>query len=130
MRICRFIVDNDTYIVYHYGMTSQTPTAKERAARSRLRQILNQSGLLRANLVLMKRPCGGTACRCARGKRYWHASWYISQSRDGKIRMKIIPRDQLETVRAWAMDYHEARKLLGVIGDERWDRIGKAKKRR
>lgn len=111
-------------------MINPAKTAKERAARSRLRQLLNESGLLRANLVLMKRPCGAASCRCARGKRYWHASWYISQSKDGKIRMKCVPREQLENARVWITGYRQARELLGVVGDEHWDRIGKAGKSR
>lgn len=107
-------------------MTSRS--GKERAARARLRQILNANdGLLRANLVPMKRYCGTRTCRCAKGKRYWHISWYASQSQQGKARMKSIPPKQLDQVRDWAKSYQEARKLLAVVGDERWKEIGKEK---
>ena len=104
-------------------------SAKERAALSRLRQILKDPGLLRANFVKMRRPCGTPSCRCAKGKRHWHVSWYINQSKDGKLRMKCVPKEQLEQVQAWVTRYQEARKLLSVAGDERWDRIGKPRKR-
>jgi hypothetical protein len=111
-------------------MTPKTAqTTKERAARARLRQIFNGSdGLLRANLVSMKRYCGTASCRCARGKRHWHASWYASQSQRGKIRMKSIPPQQLEDVRKWAEHYQEARRLLAVVGDEYWNKVGKKRK--
>ena len=103
---------------------------KERAARSRLRQLLNEPTLLRANLVEMKRFCGSPSCRCAKSKRHWHVSWYASQSQGGKPRMKCIPRDQVEEVRRWVERYQEARKLLGLVGDASWGRLGKPRKRK
>ena len=108
--------------------TSQT--AKERAARSRLRQILNEPGMMRANLVEMKRSCGTPSCRCAKTKRHWHVSWYISQSKSGKVRMKCIPGDQLADVRIWVSRYQEARELLAAVGDEYWNRVGKNPKKK
>lgn len=111
-------------------MTSKsTQSAKELAARARLRQIFNGSeGLLRANLVPMRRYCGTATCRCARGKRHWHVSWYASQSQKGKVRMKSIPPHQLEGTRTWAEHYQEARHLLAVVGDEYWKQIGRKEK--
>jgi len=105
-------------------------SAKERAALSRLRQILNEPGLLRANFVKMRRPCGTQSCRCARGKRYWHVSWYVNQSKGGKLRMKCVPKEQLEQIQIWVARYQEARKLLAVAGDERWGWIGKSHNRK
>ncbi len=101
-------------------------SAKERAARARLRQLFNSSaGILRANLVPMKRYCGTATCRCAQGKRHWHVSWYASQSQQGKSRMKSIPPKQLDEIRNWAKCYQEARRLLAIVGDEYWKEIGK-----
>lgn len=103
-------------------------SARERAARARLRQIFNgKDGILRANLVPMKRYCGTATCRCVRGKRYWHVSWYASQSQQGRVRMKSIPPKQLDEIRIWAECYQEARKLLAIVGDEYWKEIGKEK---
>ena len=103
---------------------------KERDARSRLRQLLNEPTLLRANLVEMRRFCGSPTCRCAKAKRYWHLSWYASQSQNGKQRMKFIPADQVDEVRRWVERYQEARALLAIVGDTSWDRFGKQRKRR
>jgi hypothetical protein len=105
-------------------------SAKERDARSRLRQLLNEPTLLRANLVEMKRFCGSPSCRCAKSKRHWHLSWYASQSQNGKQRMKFIPADQVEEVRQWVERYQQARSLLATVGDASWDRIGKPRKQR
>lgn len=104
-------------------------SANERAARSRLRQLLNEPALLRANLVEMKRFCGSASCRCAKSKRYWHVSWYASQSHRGKPRMKCIPAEQVDEVRQWVKRYQEARTLLALVGDSSWDRIGKKVRR-
>ena len=108
-------------------MTARTtPTARERDARSRLRQLINSGmGLLRANLIPMKRSCGRPSCRCARSKRQKHLSWYISQSKNGKLRMRCIPQDQMDIARAWALNYQQARKLLRAIGDEYWLQVGR-----
>jgi hypothetical protein len=109
--------------------TSFAKTNKERVALSRLRQIfIENDGMLRASLVEMKRYCGTQSCRCTKGKRHWHASWYASQSRQGKLRMKSVPPEQLEDVRRWVRRFREARRLLAVVGDEYWGRIGKQEK--
>ena len=108
-----------------------SPSARARRALSRLRQIINgPEELLRANCVKMTHACGKQHCRCTKAKRYWHVSWYVSQSKNGKQRMKSVPREQLERVRDWAGRYQEARELLSIVGDDPWDRIGKPRKRK
>jgi hypothetical protein len=42
--------------------------------------------------------------------------------------MKSIPPQQLEDVRKWAEHYQEARRLLAVVGDEYWNKVGKKRK--
>lgn len=106
--------------------------APERLALSRLRQILNSppAPFLRASFVKMKHPCGRSSCRCSRDKKFWHLSWYISQSLHGKPRMKSVPKEQLPDVRQWIERYQEAKKLLADIGTVSWGRVGKGKKRK
>lgn len=103
-------------------------SAAERKALSRLRQILNEPGILRANWVQMKHRCGKSQCHCAGSKQYWHLSWYIRQTIKGKPRMKAIPSEQLEQVRRWVERYQEARQLLQQIGDFYWNKVGKNRK--
>ncbi len=106
-----------------------TASTRERAALSKLRQIIHGPGeLLRASWVKMQHPCGRSSCRCSTAKRHWHLSWYVSQSKNGKQRMKCVPREQLEEVRRWVSRYQGARDLLAIIGDTYWDRIGKSRK--
>jgi len=100
-------------------------TARERAALSRLRQILNDAGgVLRANCVLRKHRCGKEACHCKSSRRHWHSSWYVSQSRNGKLRSKYIAPEQIQDVREWVARYQEARRLLMMVGDAAWERLG------
>lgn len=106
-----------------------TTLTRERMALSKLRQIIHGPGeLLRASLVKMQHPCGKSSCRCYKAKRRWHLSWYVSQSKNGKQRMKCVPREQLEDVRRWVSRYQEAREFLVIVGDAQWDRIGKSRK--
>jgi hypothetical protein len=48
----------------------------------------------------------------------------VSQSRNGKLRTKYVPADQIPDVRQWTAHYQEARRLLMIIGDASWDRVG------
>jgi len=103
---------------------------RERSALSRLRQILGESGLMRASLFLLHNTCGKQGCRCMRGKRYRHISWYVSQSRKGKLRRKFVPLTQLDEVRRWLERYREIRLLLDQVSEEYWKRLGNPKKGR
>ena len=105
-------------------------SAGERDALARLRQILRDPGLLRASWIKMKHPCGKNYCHCSKDKRHWHLSWYASQSKDGKPRMKCVPYDQLKKVRLWVSRYQEARTLLARVGDLYWDRISSKRESR
>jgi|SRR6185437_5697456 len=100
-----------------------TQSPRERAALSRLRQIFNEYGLLRANCVKRRHTCGHDYCRCGSSAKHLHLSWYASQSRKGKLRTKYIPPDRVAEVRRWVARYQEARRLLMVLGDAFWDRI-------
>lgn len=104
---------------------------KGRSDISGLRQILcgRNPELLRANWIKMKHTCGRSYCRCAKAKRYWHISWYVSQSKNGKSRMKSVPEEQRKRVAEWIHQYQQARRLLQRVGDLYWDRVGSEKKR-
>ena len=103
--------------------TMKQRSASERTALSRLRQIMAQSHFLRGSLIKLKHPCGKSNCKCSRGRRYWHISWYISQSRDGKLRRKSIPKNLLPQVKQWINRYQEIRKLLDKVSQEYWKQL-------
>lgn len=102
---------------------AQTP--QERQALSRLRQLLNDPGLLRASLVLYRRPCGKDSCRCAQDKRHWHASWYLGHCHKGKSETQYLPEEAVAEVRAWVERYREVEALMGQISHGYWERLKK-----
>jgi len=110
---------------------AQALSTKERSLLSRLRQIINQPhpALLRASWVKMNHPCGKSYCRCAKTKTHWHLSWYLSQSFQGKPRMKSVPKDQLPHVRLRVKNYQQAKDLLATLGTLPWEQIGKGARR-
>jgi len=101
---------NEPVIPRHDGLSRQ-----ERELYSRARQLLNESGLIRGNLVEMRRVCGKKTCHCRSDPEKKHRSLYLSLSVDGKPRMVYIPSDWEKRVREWASRYARLRDLLGQI---------------
>jgi len=94
---------------------------KEREIVSRLHKLINKAGLLRANLVRMKRKCGNKNCRCTRGQ--LHKSWYLYQSKNGKSRMLYVPENLVKEAKEWAKKNKNIRKALDQLSQIYWDRI-------
>ena len=88
---------------------------KDREIYSRLRRLLNEPGLLRGNLVEMRRRCGKKSCRCEGDPEARHRSLYLGLSLNGKHRMLYIPAEWETQVRDWVARYSEVRELLEKI---------------
>jgi len=101
---------------------------KQRASYSRLRLLLKEPGLLRGNLVEMRRRCGKKSCRCAADPEARHRSLYLGLSLNGKHRMLYIPGEWEPQVREWVARYSEVRELLEKISLAFLDRIEKRKR--
>jgi hypothetical protein len=86
--------------------------ARERALYSQLRQLLNEPGLLRGNLVEMRRPCGKRTCGCSQDAARRHRSLYLALSLNGKRRMLYIPPAWEARVQQWTQRYAEVRAVL------------------
>ncbi|MEK6652553.1 MAG: DUF6788 family protein [Nitrospirota bacterium] len=111
-------------------MILKPTSARFKRAISRLRQMLNSDEeLLRASWIRMAHPCGKSGCRCVKGKKYHHISWYLSQSKDGKSRMKSVPREYVKAMKVKTEAYKEARGLLATVGDEYWNEFSNKQKR-
>ena len=102
-------------------------SGQERALYSRLRQLLNEPGLLRGNLVEMRRACGKKACRCHSDAAERHRSLYLGVSLNGKRRMIYIPVEWEDRVRQWADRYAELRDLLEQISLKSLERLQRRK---
>lgn len=93
---------------------SQLPDS-ERLLYSKLRKLLSQPGLLRGNLVQMRRKCGKKSCRCHSDPDSRHVSLYLGISIEGKHKMVYVPAHWEEQVRQWVERYSEVRTLLQEI---------------
>ena len=100
-------------------------SAEERQAISRLRQLLNEAGLLRASIIYQRRRCGKGYCRCATSKRHRHGAWSIGQTTKGQTQMKHLRPELLEEVQSWIGRYREAESLLEQISNVYWQRLRK-----
>ncbi len=96
---------------------------EERALYSKVRQLLNDPGLVRGNLVEMRRQCGKKTCRCQSDPACRHRSLYLGVSLNGKHRMIYIPAEWEDRVRQWAARYSELRDLLEQISLKSLDRL-------
>ncbi len=94
-------------------MRSRTAVpARDRALYSRLRRLLTAPGLLRGNLVEMRRRCGKAGCACHADPARRHRSLYLGVSLQGRRRMVYIPAAWEARVAQWCGRYAEIRKVL------------------
>jgi len=98
-------------------------TATERALYSTLRRLLSQPGLLRGNLVEMRRHCGKAGCGCQTDVARRHRSLYLALSLEGKRRMLYIPSAWEARVRQWTARYGEVRAVLERIARQRLQQV-------
>jgi hypothetical protein len=96
-------------------------SAPERGFRSKLAQLVHQSGVLRGTLLSRKRVCGKASCRCAKG--HLHESLYLVVSEGGRTRQLYIPRAWEATVRQWVQGYRAAQELMEEISRLHWEKI-------
>jgi hypothetical protein len=102
--------------------------SRDREVYSRLRQLLKEPGLIRGNLVEMRRRCGKKTCHCQADPEARHRSLYLGLSLNGKHRMVYIPAEWEDRVREWVACYSEVRDLLEEISLGFLKRIEKRKR--
>ena len=102
--------------------------SKERAARSRLAQLLHDRDMICGSVVSMARTCGKAGCRCAQGDK--HVSLYLSTKVEGRRRMIYIPADLEQEVRARVTAYREVAQLTEVVSAASVQRVLEHKRER
>ncbi len=55
-----------------------------------LGQVLDPLAMIAGSLYEMRRRCGNSRCKCARG--HLHASWYLSRHQEGRTKLTYIGR--------------------------------------
>lgn len=101
---------------------------QERAARSRLAQLLHEHEVICGSVVSMSRTCGKAGCRCAHGEK--HVSLYLSTKVDGKRRMVYIPAELEQEVRQRVDAYREVERLTDVVSAACVNRVLERKRER
>jgi hypothetical protein len=103
-------------------------TGAERAARSRLAQLLHEQDVICGSVVSMARTCGKAGCRCAQGEK--HVSLYLSTKVEGKRRMVYIPPELEQEVRQRVGAYREVEALTAEVSAACVDRVLERKRKR
>ncbi len=103
-------------------------TAQERAARSRLTQLLHDHEFICGSVVSMARCCGKKNCRCQQGVK--HVSLYLSIKIEGKRRMLYVPPELEKQVCRQVEAWRESEQLTQVVSDACIQRVLKQKKER
>jgi len=103
-------------------------TSKERAARSRLAQLLHEHEMICGSVLSMSRTCGKAGCHCMQGNK--HVSLYLSTKVDGKRRMFYIPPELEEEVRRCVAAHREAQALAATVSEACMNRVLEAKRER
>ena len=85
---------------------------KHRRRAAREAQI---EDIMRGSLVMMKRVCGKSNCRCIKG--YKHKSLYLSQYHKGSPRMVYIPKRAEAAARRMIRNYQKLKAILYKISD-------------
>lgn len=102
-------------------------SSKERTHRSRLLSLIREGPILRGTLSILRNTCGKPNCKCARGEK--HESLYVSQSRQGKLHSRYIPKAMREQVSQWIERYHKIQNLLEELSQEYWRELDNRKKK-
>jgi hypothetical protein len=102
--------------------------AQERAARSRLSQLLHDNEVICGSVVSMARVCGKPGCRCTQGDK--HVSLYLSVKVEGVRRMVYIPPELEEEVRRRVAAYREVERLTQVVSTACVNRVLERKRDR
>lgn len=68
-----------------------------------LRRLQRLESLTPGSLYLLRRRCGKAGCCCTRGE--LHASWVVTRSERGRIRLYAVRAEERAQVRLWTGEY-------------------------
>jgi len=86
----------------------------------------NITQVVHGSIVIVKRLCGKTNCRCQKG--FKHSSLYISQRYKGKTRMIYIPHRSEARVRDFVKNWHKLKAIMDKVTDINIRILTKAKR--
>ena len=96
-------------------------SATERGLRSRIAQIVSNQRFLRGTLSERSSKCGKPNCHCSTGD--GHASLYLVDNLDGRVRQLCIPKTLHDPVRQAVGEFQEMQRLLRQVSELEWKRF-------
>ncbi len=78
-----------------------------------LRAMLRPRVFLGGSVYELRTKCGKPNCRCQRGE--LHRRWVRGESRQGRKRLRVIPREEEQRWRRWAESYREFRRRRAEV---------------
>lgn len=81
--------------------------AAHKSLRPLLFEMLRIRTFLRGSAYELKTRCGKASCVCLRGQP--HRRWVVSESVEGRKRLRVLPQAEMELWRRRADDYREFR---------------------
>jgi len=87
--------------------------------RTKRRRVAKQmppiQKILRGSIVVVKRYCGKSSCRCLKGHK--HRALYISRSQKGRPRLVYIPQSSEAEVRKLIGNHQKMKALMERISE-------------
>lgn len=99
---------------------------KERHARSRLTTLVHDQPFIRGCLVLLKRKCGKSHCKCI-GKDK-HLCYCLGVKHQGKRQMIYVPGQWEDVIREWTQRQREIDHLMEVVSESCIDELIRLKR--
>jgi hypothetical protein len=96
-------------------------SARERAWRSQLTQLVSGHPFLRGCLQERYRLCGKPHCRCTRGQK--HRSLYLVLMEGKRLRQLYVPAAWEARVRQWVENHKNLREMIKEVSDVYWEKI-------
>ena len=83
-------------------------TAYERLGQL-LTAMLQHQVLLRGSVYELHTRCGKPSCACRKDERKRHHRWVLSESWEGRTRMRVVPLNAIAFWKKWAASYRQFR---------------------
>jgi hypothetical protein len=78
-----------------------------------LRRLQRSEPMVQGSFYLLRRKCGKSNCRCARGE--LHPVYVLTRSEAGKDRLYPVPKEQRAEVRKQAAEYRRYQRARAVL---------------
>ena len=93
---------------YRFSLLRRELAGFKELPRRFLHPLLDKKPMLKGTLYPLRRKCGKSSCRCARGQ--LHETMMLSDNVAGKTRLRTIPAERIEQIREMTGRYRRFRR--------------------